>query len=87
MGFTFRSGKWGFPTCGNKCKPFIMTMEMALTKNATLIMYVCMLIKNAFKEPSRDLESAYSPYSHISKVDYANGAEMSSEQRAAVATL
>lgn len=46
----------------NKCKPFIVTM--VLTKNATLIMYVCMLIKNAFKEPSRDLK-AHTPRTRI----------------------
>jgi len=36
-----------------------------LVKNATLIIYACMLIRNAFKEHSRDLKA------HISKVDYA----------------
>lgn len=50
------------PRVENKCKPFIVTM--VLTKNATLIMYVCMLIKNAFKEPSRDLK-AHTPRTRI----------------------
>lgn len=66
-------------SCGNKCKPFIMTMMMghgANEKCHALIMYVCMLIKNAFKGPSRDLKAQRQqlPRAHISKVDYANGA-------------